>query len=241
MISKLVYLATPKIAGNFFGAQIHNLLAREEVECLSRMVYEKRRRDWIAGRLATKTFIQSYLTQQFGINCDSKDIVIYNGESGEPHWEYKDSPDKTLMSKLCISISHSRGHAVATGEDAASIGIDIEPIRNISPAFLHYFLNVDEIRTMKKYFDNIDEGATLYWTLKEAATKSIKTGLRTPLKNIKVNPTGRDGLKFFNISVKNSVKHKDLLFGTYIKFGAFLISVVSAHREQNLNLIIKSI
>lgn len=239
MVSKVVYFVTPKEAGKFFGTQIDYLLNNEEIGCLARLLYEKRKKDWLAGRLATKIFIMSYLSEKYNINCTTKDIHIYNGESGEPYWEFKETKSEELENNLCISISHTNGYAVATGEDSTSVGIDIEPVRNISPAFLRYFLNIDEVNSVKRHFQNINEGATLYWTLKEAASKSLRTGLRIPLKSIKINLPDKDNQKLFNIKVEQNKGRELDLYGTYITFDKFLISVVSNQQNPDLNLKVK--
>lgn len=241
MVSKVVYFVTPKEAGKFFGSQIDNLLSNEEIDYLARMQYERRKKDWVAGRLASKVFIKSYLSERYNIDCTKKDIQVYNGESGEPYWGLKKIKGEESESNLSISISHTNGYAVATGEDSASIGIDIEPVRNVSQAFLCYFLNANEIKSLKQHFKNINEGATLYWTLKEAASKSMRTGLQVPFKSIKIYFPHRNNQEQFNINIKQNKNQEINLFGTYVKFNKFLISVVSAKQNTDLNLTVETV
>lgn len=241
MTSKVVYLVTPQKVGKFFDAKIDQLLSKEEIVYFSSLTYEKRKKDWLAGRLATKNFVKFYLSSKHNIDSDIREICVYNGESGEPYWKLRDYDGCDLASKLRISIAHTNGHAVATGEDTASIGIDIEPIRNIPSGFLNYFLNGDEVRTIKRCFLNLNEGATLYWTLKEAAGKSLRVGLRIPPKSMEVKFIDQKEPTLFNILINKDRKQRRVLSGTYTKSDKFLVSVVTTSPNRHLSLSVKVI
>lgn len=117
---------------------------------------EKRKKEWLAGRLAAKELL-SRLT---GV-ADLSVFEIGMDESGRP------ASGGTLL-----SISHSGGWALAAARAGASfLGADIERIEERHPAWYRDYFHPAELPSPDP------SEATRLWTAKEAMMKALGMGL----------------------------------------------------------------
>lgn len=80
-----------------------------------------------------------------------------------------------------ISFSHSREMVMCATSDTMDIGLDIEHMeREVNPAIVKRILSENEWKL------HSDEHPIRLWTMKEAAVKSLGTGLRTNLKELEL-------------------------------------------------------
>jgi phosphopantetheinyl transferase len=109
-------------------AWIRMILSRGEQEVwLSLKVPEKRRKEWLVGRLAAKDAVRLFLKEHYQIELCPADIEIVTDQHGRPTTVAE--PIDKLGCRLCLSIAHSGESAVAVVVECcnrASVGIDIE-------------------------------------------------------------------------------------------------------------------
>ncbi len=160
---------------------------------------QKRKADWLAGRLAAKQLLQEYLSKTQKISPELNQIEIYNENSGAV--SLRVASTIVDLSDLNISIAHSQGHgvcALAHTRQQGWVGVDLQEIRPIAPNMQKRFLNEKELVHFRDLSVNDSiENLILYWALKEAAFKSLRN---------------THFLKDFNVALKEPNKaHIDLV------------------------------
>lgn len=162
-----------------------NLLSKEEQNQYTGFSVEKRRREWLAGRLLAKKIVRSYIKEQVPYH----DISILNGENRCPFvrieggWESMNLPD------FLISISHRKEYvfcAIGKKDSIKGLGIDVELIEKRNDSFINDYFTSKEKGYIEKS-DNPIRDITAIWSLKEAALKAMKVGLTVPAKSVEVD------------------------------------------------------
>lgn len=168
-------------------------LAAPERERLSHLKVEKRRRDWVLGRLNLKSLLVDLVAERWGVRLEPHHLLIDRMASGAPCVRLAPgSPPAGGMVEgqrlpLSVSNSHSGGHALgaALWTDAllaagwtCAVGADLEVIEPRSPGFVADFLTADE----RHYCGAAagaerDARANLVWSAKEAVLKVLQRGL----------------------------------------------------------------
>jgi len=85
-----------------------------------------------------------------------------------------------------VSISHSGGHAVAAVAERV-VGIDLERIAPRHPRLPGFLLHPDEYPVFEALPLDRARALMLYWTLKEATLKALRTGFRRSPKEIRLS------------------------------------------------------
>lgn len=166
--------------------------SEEERTEFSGLRTEKRRREFVLGRTASKRAIRNAL-RELGEKAVSADrITIYNDAKGRPMFRLA---SERLRPGLHLSISHINDRAVAA-VDRHPIGIDIERIKARSRAWEKRVFSkaeldgTDEMSRMIPAQDkNLKRDAVLtgMWCAKEAVLKSLGLGLRLDPRDITVS------------------------------------------------------
>lgn len=152
------------------------LLSPAEAEVLSGLRFPKRRRDWLAGRIAAKSAVGGWLRQR-GVVLSPERIEVLPAESGAPALRL---PAGCPVPSL--SISHDRfGGAAAADAEGGLVGIDVESIEPRSPGFLETVAHESE----RPGLDD-DAALTELWTAKEAVAKLLGTGLTVGFWDIRL-------------------------------------------------------
>jgi 4'-phosphopantetheinyl transferase len=157
-----------------------------------RLLYEsfsvpKRRRDWLAGRIAAKDL----LCGRHGLRGPDRflDIEISAEKGGPAHGR----PFYCLggqPGRYGLSLSHSGDTAVAAlGRHAGQwIGVDHEAVAPRDPSFETLALSEAELRRLGGLRGEARARAVTHcWVLKEALLKALGTGLRVPLPMLTTN------------------------------------------------------
>jgi len=149
---------------------IQSILHPQEIFLLNKFETRKAKANFFAGRYAAKQAIYAYIGRE-----DYAGMLIQPGVFGQPVLKMNDTDN------LQVSISHSNGCAMALAfPEIHPMGIDVELIFK-EDAFLsngviseseHHFL---DMLNPDKLISN-----TLLWTIKEALSKVLRTGLMTP-------------------------------------------------------------
>ena len=145
---------------------------------------EKRRSEWLAGRLAAKKLLR----EELGI--------------GPLDWQVgRDGVAPVIagcdLPRAALSLSHSGGLGAATVSDIhaeGSAGIDIQRIRPVHPGLCARVFTLNERRQIAAQFGSEDspDGMLLLWSLKEAAIKARREAWSRSLQSISVR-LGRSG------------------------------------------------
>lgn len=147
---------------------------------------ERRRRNWMAGRLAAKTLISRYLHERENLSPALADIEIDYATGGGPQAQVNGH----VLSNFSLSIAHSHGHGFAglsLLNKEGRIGVDLERIRPVNEKLARRILTATEQETFRVLtHDQEHERLILYWTLKEAALKALKPILAVSMKQLEV-------------------------------------------------------
>jgi len=135
---------------------------------------ERRKRDWLAGRLAAKKALLHFAREhKYQLLQPTQWRIVSTGD-GVPRVRW----DGVERSDVSLSIAHSHGQGfagVAHCPTEGRIGVDMERIRPLHPRLASRMLTPREqkaLRTSPKHQQN--ERLILYWTLKEAALKALQ-------------------------------------------------------------------
>lgn len=163
-----------------------NLVSADEV---STFVTQKRRDEHLSGRKLLSDVLQ-YLGHDVTL------LEVRRNQYRAPSLAYIQGVWK--RSQLpAISICHSNNHVfVAVINFGQTIGIDAEPEeRNIASNVFDMMSSGDEL----DYLNNNPDEAIRFWTSKEAVQKSLRKGMHTNPRKIKI-PIGK---RISNISIEN--------------------------------------
>ncbi len=164
------------------------LLTRAELDHYNGYYSPRRRRDWLLGRWTAKRLTQIYFAATAGFHPALDHFTIAQDATGAP---YIASDDVAMTScataprvPLCLSISHSQGHALcavcAQLSETTRLGADIESVEPRSDSFVNDFFTPDErvhLAPTPPYLRDLMINAT--WSAKEAALKATHVGLHS--------------------------------------------------------------
>ena len=159
-----------KLGGNAGQELLLQLLSPEEQRIFASYSYQKRRKEWLAGRIACKYAVAQLLSESV-FPERFRALSVLPGPDGSPELLF--SGEKVL--KPAVSITHSGRYAAAMAGTVVSCGIDLqtvsERIRNVVPRFAAQ----EEIELLRAGTSNMDEleRLTLLWSAKEAVKKSL--------------------------------------------------------------------
>ncbi len=153
-----------------------------EMETYAAWASEKRRSEWLAGRLAAKKLLWQEL--------DLSPMDWQIGRDGvAPAITGRDVPSLTL------SLSHSDGIGAATISETrteGTAGVDVQRVRPVHPGFCaRVFTRAEQEQIAARFgFENSADGMLLFWALKEAAIKARRQPWERPLRGAVVHLEG---------------------------------------------------
>lgn len=147
-----------------------NFLHRTELECLRRFSFAKRQHSYLLGRYAAKQAIRQYNSE-----ISPTSVLIKNGILEHPVAYYPS------YEKFQLTLAHSEpfGAALVFPEEYP-MGIDIEVIGPHTSSILTQLTPQERqwIEQDTRFSPAIL--SSLFWTVKEALSKTIRTGIMTP-------------------------------------------------------------
>lgn len=157
------------------------MLHADELAYYSTLKFEKRKRSYLVGRYAAKRAVAALIGER-----NLKSILIGRGVFNQPIVTHGQGRN------IQVSISHcdERGAAVAFHE-AHPLAIDVEKVNAHRRAILEEQMTNVEQDLVKDLPGSYDRMITLLWTVKEALSKVLKTGLTTPFHVFEVNHIAR--------------------------------------------------
>ena len=151
---------------------VAGVLDTSERTVLDALPVERRRRDWLAGRVAAKRALRAVCRARGEPAPAYNEIEIWNTSDGAPRFAVKDRPE--LAEQLNLSIAHSDGAAVAAVAETSasgSVGVDIEVTKPLARTLVQRVLRPSEIARLDA--DPAAHPSPLaLWTAKEAAMKA---------------------------------------------------------------------
>ncbi|MCI5145057.1 MAG: 4'-phosphopantetheinyl transferase superfamily protein [Candidatus Electrothrix sp. AR3] len=142
------------------------LLSPKEQEYYKRFKYQKRRKEWLGGRIAAKAALM-----QAGFADQAKQLTILPDEFGRP----RATGMQVEQAKVSFSISHSSRYAVALAMPGQSCGIDLQKISPKLADLTNHFATAQELSLLARQPDisSEDLGLTMLWAAKESLKKSL--------------------------------------------------------------------
>jgi 4'-phosphopantetheinyl transferase len=161
-------------------------LAPAELAVLEGLRVPKRRADWLLGRAAVKRLCCAHLAAA-GHRLAPVELRVGSAADGAPEVR---GPDGELL-PLTVSLSHSGGVAVAALWPApgAPLGIDVELCEERASGFAEDFFTSAEVEVVRAAGPaRAARVTTEVWSLKEAALKALRVGLRADTRSVEVRP-----------------------------------------------------
>ncbi len=154
---------------------------------------DKRRAEWLAGRLAAKRLLRD----SYGL---SPLLCTIGREGIAPRAlspDLPDAPSRPALPHLCLSLSHSAGLGAATVSDTSgegTAGVDAQLVRPVRPGLgVRAFTPNERAQIRARFGDENDAGGLLlFWALKEAAIKARRLAWGRTLREIEVKLAGPD-------------------------------------------------
>jgi len=140
---------------------------------------EKRRTEWLLGRVVAKDATRLFVHQRYGIVLCPADIEILPDKRGRPvaHGDWS----RDVPSVPILSLPHSDGVAVAvagSGEAASGIGIDIEHVGRMGTGVVQLAFIPEELALLTSLAETSQDSWPLrLWCAKEAVAKALGQGL----------------------------------------------------------------
>lgn len=154
----------------------------EELNYFDTVKHEKRKRSYLLGRCSAKGAFMTLAGE-----VDPKKVLIKPGIFGQPVIKYDSKQD------VQVSITHcdNLGAAIAFMEDVP-MGIDIEKVDQNKTAVLESQMTDEEKEKAKSALYSYSSMLTVMWTIKEALSKILKTGLTTPFTLFEISKIETD-------------------------------------------------
>ena len=184
-----VHLVTPAaVERTVARCGVARVLTGAERRAFDLLQLERRRRDWLAGRLAAKRAVRAHYDRTGKPIPPYASIEIWNEASGAPRISIRGRGG--LSADLAISIAHAEGAGVAglVASPTARVGVDVELTRPIDLALVRRVLSRGEIARIDDSSADHPTALSL-WTAKEAAMKAVSDTC-TALREVELEWSG---------------------------------------------------
>ncbi len=225
--SSIAYLGISNTAEQHYPEH-HHFLHPDELLLFENLRFEKLKTEFLTGRFTAKKTLSENFQEP-----NLRNIILNKGVFNQPIVTYSKG------SQTGISWSHSKMGTVAlTFPIGHPMGIDIETINNDGIESILPQLTYHEKLMMK--FSHLDEGSFYLklWTIKEALSKALTTGLTVPMSIYEISTMERKGNLYFS-EFKNFIQYKAISFCT----GGNICSLVLPSKTEcvldNLNAYIQ--
>jgi len=191
-------------------AMVRDYISRTYLTESERAAYDglppRRRRSWLAGRVAAKDAVLTWLRRHDARPVFPQEVLIQNDAAGMPlalpHLS------ASVPTGLKISISHKDRFAAAI-VGTSPVGIDIERIEPRDPGFLDLAFTYAE-RAL--FVDAEPVAAARFWVAKEVAAKRAGTGLRGRPKDFVIDRCAGESLRVNGLWVTTQ-RFEDYMLG----------------------------
>jgi 4'-phosphopantetheinyl transferase EntD len=149
-------------------------LAPEEREKFASFAFEKRRSEWLIGRVAAKAALARELARA-GESVPPDELLVREGPDGAPEPFRRRASGGHDPIALGLTLTHGHGLAAAWALAGGFPGADLERIRERPVGTFRFYLDERE-RAPLLALDGAarDAAAVVLWSLKEAAWKTLR-------------------------------------------------------------------
>uniref|UniRef100_UPI0035AF3554 4'-phosphopantetheinyl transferase family protein n=1 Tax=Promineifilum sp. TaxID=2664178 RepID=UPI0035AF3554 len=151
-------------------------LSPEELAAFAALKTDKRRRDWLLGRLTAKRLLRRVLAD-LGHDLPPDGIVVLRHADGWPQVSLPALGDAAPALTLSISHAGKWAFCAAMLGESRPLGCDIEAIEPRSDGFIEDYFTAAERELVAQAFSLHHVYANAIWSGKEAALKAIRRGL----------------------------------------------------------------
>ena len=155
---------------------------------------ERRRLEWLLGRIAAKDAVRDYLRRRVQLDVAPADVEILPDAGGRP--VVTGAWTSLVPCVPLVSISHVDGSAVAAvsaGDGVAGIGIDLERCGRMKPEMNEVAFSAPERETLQAFAgDERQNWALRLWCAKEACAKATGIGPTAGLHALSVRAMDDD-------------------------------------------------
>ena len=204
------------------------LSEEEKLQMPKRSGVEKRRRDWLAGRISAKDAVRTLLNREYGIALCPADISILSAASGAPVVRLASD---VLQAPPCVSISHCDGVAVAIASTNKDVLPGLQRIEPREPGFDEIaFTSSERVLLHALSADERTANQSLLWSIKEAAAKATGEGLQRVDQIVveQINAKNQTATVFNSASRLKDTVH-------YTRMGSFILAVFLASGQVQSN------
>jgi 4'-phosphopantetheinyl transferase len=201
-------------------------LAASEREKLSTLRFPKRREEWLLGRWAAKSLVQSIPAYQ-QVSLD--EIEIRNNPEGAPQL-FLDG----TVSKHCLTISHRDRFAFCATTTATElrIGADLEMVEPRISAFVtDYFTTLEQDLVNPLPAAVKETAVSLIWSVKESMLKALVVGQHWDTRQVEVgeitgletDPSGP--ADWHRLQVRDAAQADRCWAAWWLRRGPFILTV----------------
>ena len=189
------------IRGNLTAlAEQRNLLHVHEYQKLSDFRFDKRKHSYLLGRVSAKLAISTIKEQK------ASDLLISEGIFSFPVVKNLEGDHLQLSISHCDDI----GITLAYPEEHP-VGIDIERVHEKSKEALYSIVNEQEKALLGQLPVSEIEGLGIAWTVKEALSKILRTGMMMDFSNFEISKISQNG-QVFTSEYKFAGQYKAISF-----------------------------
>jgi phosphopantetheinyl transferase (holo-ACP synthase) len=185
-----VHLVTPAIVERTVARYgVRRILTDRERAAFDAFPVERRRVDWLAGRVAAKRAVRRAFRDHGEPPPTFRAIDVWNDPTGAPRFSVRNGSQ--LAAPLCLSIAHTHGAGLAAVTDPSTtgtVGVDIEPTVPVSMRLVSRVLSPAERSRVSS--NAVAPSALALWTAKEAAMKAASR-FGSALLDIELSWNGR--------------------------------------------------
>jgi len=188
------------------------ILSHQERQiCQNSTWQDKRKYEWLLGRMVSKDALRVYIKKNYGIELYPADIEIVNGKYGSPAPQGYWTGDIEFVPTL--SLSHSNDVAIAMVGKSKFLGLDIEKISAREQGFENLSFTKEEqtLLAASSSLSGKEELQTRFWCAKEAVAKALGHGfIEGPLNLVVSDYEGKSNESEGQIGVAKIVLHGKL-------------------------------
>jgi len=185
-----------------------NLLHADESAYYDHLTFDRRRQSYLLGRIAAKKAIGALAVYE-----DLEKIAITAGIFQFPVVQYA----VTRNLQVCITHCDNIGIALAYPE-IHPLGVDIEKTNKANINVIKGQLTADELTLTQAVTLSDDVSCTMIWTMKEALSKILRTGLTIDMKVLEIQSLVKEGPDLYTSHFKHLIQYKAIscLSGPYV-------------------------
>ena len=187
------------------------LLHNNEKKIFNSFIFDKRKHSYLLGRISAKKAIKQLVSEEI-ISSFHIDSGIFSFPVVKSLKNHNINVSITHCDDIGISIAFPEEHPM---------GIDLERIDESRIESIRIYITQEESDLLNENKISEKIGYTLIWTIKEALSKILKTGLTLNFETLQIN-TIKESNSIFVSTFKNLIQYKAISY----HFGNYMCSIL---------------